>query len=110
MGSKFGTVRLGEIAAVHSGFAFKSSDWTMTGVPVVKIANIKDGRLDMQGCSFVPQRVADEAREFMLREGDVLITMTGYIGDIAVVRSRDLPAILNQRVGRFSIRDHNRLE
>jgi type I restriction enzyme S subunit len=36
--------------------------------------------------------------------------MTGYIGDVAIVRERDLPAVLNQRVGRFSIRDPLRLD
>jgi type I restriction enzyme S subunit len=36
--------------------------------------------------------------------------MTGYIGDVAWIRAHDLPAVLNQRVGRFSIRDEQRLD
>lgn len=110
MAGEFDTVPLGEVAVVRSGFAFKSSDWTEDGVPVVKIANVKDGSLVMEGCSFVPQPIADQAGEFALRAGDILIAMTGYIGDVALVRERDLPAVLNQRVGRFSIRDENRLD
>ncbi len=110
MGSEYDSVPLGEVAAVRSGFAFKSSDWTSSGVPVVKIANVKDGTLVMDGCSFVAQNIAEEAREFALKAGDILIAMTGYIGDVARVRDRDLPAVLNQRVGRFSILDHKRLD
>jgi type I restriction enzyme S subunit len=109
MAGEYDTVQLGEVASVRSGFAFKSSDWTEIGIPVVKIANVKDGRLVMAGCSFVPQPVADSAAEFALQAGDILMAMTGYIGDVAMVRERDLPAVLNQRVGRFSIRDHGRL-
>jgi type I restriction enzyme S subunit len=110
MGSEYDSVPLGEVAAVRSGFAFKSSDWTSAGVPVVKIANVKDGTLVMDDCSFVAQNIAEQAREFALKAGDILIAMTGYIGDVARVRDRDLPAVLNQRVGRFSILDHKRLD
>ncbi|MFZ2509433.1 MAG: restriction endonuclease subunit S [Steroidobacteraceae bacterium] len=110
MAGEYDAVPLGEVALVRSGFAFKSSDWTETGIPVVKIANVKDGRLVMDTCSFVPQPVADSAAEFALRAGDILIAMTGYIGDVAKVRERDLPAAINQRVGRFTVRDPRRLD
>jgi len=110
MASDYDSVELGEVASVRSGFAFKSSDWTDSGVPVVKIANVKDGCLVMDGCSFVAPRVAALASEFALQAGDILIAMTGYIGDVALVRERDLPVALNQRVGRFSVRDPHRLD
>ena len=110
MAGEYDTAPLGEVASVRSGFAFKSSDWAENGIPVVKIANVKDGRLVMDGCSFVPQAVADSAAEFALQVGDILIAMTGYVGDVAIVRERDLPAALNQRVGRFAIRDRRRLD
>ncbi|SED40570.1 type I restriction enzyme, S subunit [Rhizobiales bacterium GAS191] len=108
--AEFPWVPLGEVTFVRSGFAFKSSDWKNDGIPVVKIANVKSGRLNMDGCSFVNALVAREASEFELKVGDILIAMTGYVGEVAVVRTPDLPALLNQRVGRFSIRDHGRLD
>ena len=107
---QFDVVRLGDVASVRSGYAFKSSDWVDTGIPVVKIQNVKSGSLVMDGCSFVSPQVASDAGEFELQHNDILIAMTGYIGDIAMVRHRDLPAVLNQRVGRFSIRDPNRID
>lgn len=110
MADEFAPIQLGEVAAVRSGFAFKSSDWTESGVPVVKIANVKDGRLEMDGCSFVLQRTADHARDSKLHAGDILIAMTGYIGDVAMVRDENLPVLLNQRVGRFVVRDQRRLD
>jgi type I restriction enzyme S subunit len=108
--AEFPVTTLGEVAYVRSGFAFKSSDWKESGIPVVKIANVKSGRLNMDGCSFVDDDIAKDAHEFQLEPGDILIAMTGYIGEVAVVRETDLPALLNQRVGRFSIRDPRRLD
>jgi type I restriction enzyme S subunit len=110
MATEFDIVELGEVASVRSGFAFKSSDWAQSGIPVVKIANVKDGRLIMDSCSYVSSEVADSAAEFLLEPGDVLIAMTGYIGDVARVQQSDVPALLNQRVGRFSIRNPQRLD
>ena len=110
MGGEFDSVALGDVATIRSGFAFKSRDWTESGVPVVKIANVKEGSLAMEGCSFVAQPIADQAAEFALQAGDILMAMTGYIGDVALVRDHNLPAVLNQRVGRFSIHDQSRLD
>jgi type I restriction enzyme S subunit len=110
MADEWETLELGEVAAVRSGYAFKSSDWKESGIPVVKIANVKGGRLDMAGSSFVAEATAAKSGDFQLSTGDILIAMTGYIGEVARVRRSDLPCVLNQRVGKFSVRDKNRLD
>ena len=102
-------VALGNVAQVRSGYAFKSAGWTSIGIPVVKIANVKGGKLAMEGCAYVSPTVASQAGRFNLQEEDILIALTGYIGDVALVRNRDLPAVLNQRVGLFSVLDKSRL-
>ena len=107
--SKWREVPLGHVAQVRSGYAFKSKDWINYGVQVVKIANVKEGNLTMEGCAFVSPQVAEQAGRFNLQEGDILIALTGYVGEVALVRSRDLPAVLNQRVGLFSITDDAQL-
>ncbi|MEN9281081.1 MAG: hypothetical protein RL594_16 [Bacteroidota bacterium] len=110
MSGEWENVELGDVANVRSGYAFKSSDWTDAGIPVVKIANVKSGRLEMQGCSHVDEETAARAGDFQLSAGDVLIAMTGYIGEVALVRDADLPCVLNQRVGKFDVRDDERLD
>jgi len=109
METEYPVVKLAEVAQVRSGFAFKSTDWTDAGLPVVKIANVKGGRLQMDGCSFVSSDTAANAVEAQLRVGDILVSMTGYVGDVARVSERDVPAMLNQRVGRFSVTEPSRL-
>ena len=101
-------ISIGEVATVRSGFAFKSRDWLDAGVSVIKIGNIKAGWVTLDGCSFVSEEVAKEAAAFELCPGDVLISMTGHIGEVARVRS-ERRMLLNQRVGRFIVRDAARL-
>ena len=102
-------VRLGDVASVKSGFAFKSKDWQEVGVPVIKIGNVKDGWITLDGCSFVDEAVAKSAAAFELIPGDILISMTGHIGQVAKVRNEGR-LLLNQRVGRFSLRRPDQLD
>ena len=103
------STRLGDVVTVKSGSAFKSADWLDAGVPVIKIANVKDGWVTLDGCSFVSEEVAHSARAFELTKGDVLISMTGHIGQVAKVRDEGR-MLLNQRVGRFSIKNRERID
>lgn len=100
--SEWRRVPIGAVAAVRSGFSFKSRDWQTEGVPVVKITNVRAGRVDLEGCSYVSDSVAEEASAYLLDRGDILITMSGEIGSVGVYRDAG-QALLNQRVGRFEL-------
>jgi type I restriction enzyme S subunit len=89
------------IAKLQSGFAFKSKDWQGKGVPVIRIKNVKAGRLEMDGCAYVSEALAQATASFRLSLGDILLSMTGEVGERATVRSSDW-MMLNQRVGRFT--------
>lgn len=104
MANEWGETQLSRIAKLRSGFPFKSSSWVDDGVPVIKIANVKDGRIVADGCGYVSHETAATAREWMTQKGDVLIAMTGYVGEIARVRSGE-KYLINQRVGRFDFLD-----
>lgn len=104
-----GNTPLSAVATVRSGYSFKSKDWVDIGVPVVKIANVKSGEVDLSGCSYLPESFTQVHQEFVLIPGDIIIAMTGYVGDVAKVRS-ETPLLLNQRVGRFEVLDSQRLD
>ena len=53
----------------------------------------------MDGCSFVTEANA-RSSGFLLSDGDILIGLTGYVGEVAKVREPDA-VVLNQRVGKF---------
>ncbi len=100
MRSEWDSVEIGAVAKLRSGFPFKSADWTDEGVPVIKIANVKNGRIVRDGCGFVAPEVAQRNPEWFTKDGDVLIAMTGYVGEVALVQTGE-QYLINQRVGRF---------
>jgi type I restriction enzyme S subunit len=92
---------LGDIAGLLGGYAFKSKDWIEEGIPVVKIGSIKPGIVDLAQVSYVSREVAKQAAHYQLFEGDLVIGMTGYVGEVGLVPPTDNPPLLNQRVGKF---------
>ncbi|WJM52029.1 restriction endonuclease subunit S [Pseudomonas asiatica] len=112
-------VRLGDIAKVISGFAFKSSEFSDEGVPVVKIANIRVGFLDLDGAQRVnPSYLEKLADKYKVKSGDVLISLTGshitqpnsVVGRVARA-SESVPAcLLNQRAGKVILNDKDRCD
>lgn len=92
---------LGACIGFRSGFSFKSQDWQESGVPVVKIGSVKPGIIDLTQVSYVSEEIAQQAARYRLRTGDMLIGMTGYVGEVGLVPPSDNPPLLNQRVGKF---------
>lgn len=93
---------IGDYCSVKSGFAFKSSWWTTTGVKVIKIGSINQDNLNLLECSYVDEDKIDKAKEFKVNAGDLLIAMTGAtIGKFAMVPYSSDTLLVNQRVGKF---------
>ena len=92
--------KLGDFVEIQNGYAFKSEDWTDEGVPVVKIGSVKPSVIDLSKSSFVSAEIADQKQKFELGVGDILVGLTGYVGEVGRVPPSDIMPMLNQRVGR----------
>lgn len=108
---------LGDYAKVLGGYAFKSADFSDSGdFPVIKIKNVASGTLDMSGCQYVSQQVADSATRFRAKRGDILIAMTGshvhqpssMVGKVTRYSTNGI-AYINQRVGKVYSKDAEKL-
>jgi type I restriction enzyme S subunit len=95
-------MELGMVSTFLNGYAFKSSDWQEHGVPVVKIGSVKPGFVDVDNVSFVSDEIAVSKERYRLSPGDILIGMTGYVGEVGLVPFSESPPLLNQRVGRVA--------
>ena len=93
---------LADLAVFQNGYAFKSKDWVDSGHPVVKIGEVKPGIIDFSGCSFVTSETTSRLDRFRLSRGDLLVGMTGYVGETGLVAKVEPAAYLNQRVGRIA--------
>lgn len=98
---------IGDYCSVKSGFAFKSSWWTNSGIKVIKIASINQDNLNLLECSYVDKDKIDKAKNFKVAAGDLLIAMTGAtIGKFAMVPYSSEILLVNQRVGKFFLGDN----
>lgn len=98
---------IGDYCSVKSGFAFKSSWWTSSGVKVIKIASINQDNLNLLECSYVDEDKIDKAKDCRVTAGDLLIAMTGAtIGKFAMVPYSSETLLVNQRVGKFFLGDN----
>ena len=113
--SSWRTVALGKLAKVASGFAFKSSEFQETGIPVIKIKNVRVGDVDLSDADFVDERNLSLPPRYRAREGDILVSLTGshltqpnsVVGRVARLRGVQRPCLINQRVGKFVIGDES---
>lgn len=92
---------LATFTELQNGYAFKSSDWQEVGVPVVKIGSVKPGIVNIKDVSFVSAELAEQHSLFRLQPGDILVGLTGYVGETGRVPPTSNPPLLNQRVARF---------
>ncbi len=92
---------LSSLATFQNGYAFKGSDWVEQGHPVIKIGNVKPLLIDFEGCSYVSPETVSVLDRFKLGRGDLLVGMTGYVGETGLVTSTEVASYLNQRVGRI---------
>lgn len=97
------TKKLGEVVKIQNGFAFKSTEYTDSGFFVMRIANVQDGRIEMNDPKFIKQKNNKSFGQFVLHAGDILISLTGNVGRVGIIQESHLPAVLNQRVARIIV-------
>ena len=90
-------VKIGEICEILNGFAFKSESYVNNGIRVIRIANVQKGFIEDNAPVFYPLDVKG-LNKYMLEEGDLLMSLTGNVGRVALLEKEFLPAALNQRV------------
>lgn len=81
--------RLGDVATYINGYAFKPSDWSDTGLPIIRIQ-------DLTGNSYQANRYNGEyASKYEVNDGDVLISWSASLG---VYIWHGEKALLNQHI------------
>ena len=97
--------QLSDLANVQGGFAFKGADFQAFGVAVVKIANIQPPSVSLACVARVQPDKLSGLDRFKLRDGDVLMAMTGAtVGKVGRFKEIE-PAYLNQRVARITAKN-----
>ena len=70
----------------REGPGIMAADFTETGVPLLRIGNIKPGLILMGGCNYLlPEKVERQWRQFKLRLGDIVISASASTGIVSEV-------------------------
>jgi type I restriction enzyme S subunit len=96
--------KLGDLLDVQNGYAFSSKDYSESGHFVMRIGNVQNGHISLADPKFINLPGGGTLQRFVLTEGDILVSLTGNVGRVGVIQKEHLPAALNQRVARITIR------
>ncbi len=104
---KYEKLFLNDVSTFQNGFAFKSNEFNTTGngLQVIRIGNVLDINKNQV---FIEKR--KEFEKYLLKENDIVISMTGTRGKkdylfVRVITSND--SYLNQRVGKISNKNNS---
>ena len=90
-------IRIGDACELLNGFAFKSENYVEEGIRIIRIANVQKGYIEDNTPAFYPAD-SEGLDKYMLEENDLLMSLTGNVGRVAILQKDMLPAALNQRV------------
>ena len=93
------TICLSDIATLKNGYAFKSSQYNALGKwKILTISNVSGERyINNENCNCIINLPNDIQGHEVLKEGDILISLTGNVGRVSLCKDGDY--LLNQRVG-----------
>ena len=93
------TICLSDIATLKNGYAFQSGMYNALGKwKILTISNVSGERyINDKDCNCIIKLPNDIQNHQVLKEGDILISLTGNVGRVSLCKAGDY--LLNQRVG-----------
>ena len=97
------TICLSNIATLKNGYAFQSSKYNALGKwKILTITNVSGERyINDEDCNCIINLPNDIQDHQVLKEGDILISLTGNVGRVSLCKDGNY--LLNQRVGLLHI-------
>lgn len=91
--------KLSSIIQFSNGYAFRSKTFTTKGhYKIVTIKNVQDSYFEGSDVDYISRIPFAMPNHCILKEGDILLSLTGNVGRVCVVVGKDY--LLNQRVGK----------
>ena len=102
------SAKINEIAEIRGGFAFDSTKFKEFGkYQVIKMSNLYENQLDLSRSQSFLDDLTEQEKEYVLTNGEIIITLTGTIGKRDYGYSYQIEAeenlLLNQRVAKIKV-------
>lgn len=102
LSEKFKKKPLSNYIKILGGYSFKTSEYTKQGVPIIRISDFNNEKVNLDEIVYYPE--SNKLKKFELVEGDIIIALTGgTIAKLGIVQEGLGKLYLNQRVGKFHI-------
>ncbi|MFN7786820.1 MAG: restriction endonuclease subunit S, partial [Pseudanabaena sp.] len=89
--------KLGDlIKPVQNGFDYR--EYTAEGTPYIRVGDVKQGKIDIEGAAKIPITIADVDKPIDLQIGDILFTRKGSFGNSAVVDEKTVHGIISSEI------------
>jgi type I restriction enzyme, S subunit len=98
-----------DVVYFQEGPGLRNWQYRESGTPFLNIRCIKeDGTIDLDSVQYISNEEAEQKyQHFMLEAGDTVLSSSGTLGRMAVIREEHLPLMLNTSIIRFrSLSEH----
>lgn len=94
--------KLNEVCRFQNGFAFKAKSFVNEGIPVVRIGDIQNGKIQSKSFAFISESAYQEnLSTFFVEKNEIVIAMSGATTGKVGINTTGLRLLQNQRVGKF---------
>ncbi|BCX15113.1 MAG: hypothetical protein KatS3mg097_005 [Candidatus Parcubacteria bacterium] len=80
-------------------------EWQETGIPYLNVENIRDGVIDFDNVKYISKEVDEILKKSRVKEGQVIITMAGTIGEAAVAHKIPPRVNSNQATAKITLKE-----
>lgn len=94
----------------HGNIHPKSSDYVTEGIPFIMASDLQNGKIDFTKCAYLKKEQADSLQKGFAKEGDVLLSHKGTVGEVVLVKKIKFPYImLTPQVTYYRVKDKSKL-
>jgi type I restriction enzyme M protein len=97
----FPTGKVGDNVSFMNGYAFKTEEFIDSGIPIVKIKNIKNNILSFEKVEYAKED--SKLSKYSVKNNDMVISLTGELSGDVGLNTTGQNWYLNQRVARIDI-------
>lgn len=102
-------VKLGEVVDFQNGGGFKASEFTKTGIPLIRVSDFELDTINIENCIYLSFDSLPVYNRFLLQKGDVVISTVGSwptsptspVGKVVYVTKEIEGCLLNQNAVRL---------
>ncbi|SFJ10809.1 Type I restriction modification DNA specificity domain-containing protein [Terrisporobacter glycolicus] len=93
--------KLKDVCNITGGYAFKSTQFTNIGYPLIRIGEISDKRINIDSNTVHINDEIEKYEKYIVKKGDILIALSGATtGKFGIYEKNEI-ALLNQRVAKL---------